>query len=314
VGYPTPNNPPASLIDLGAANMGYPNGDFARGAPANAGGGGTSHNSGGGGGGNGGLGGNGGQTFNGDNLRDVGGFGGSRLPQNGSPAATRIYMGGGGSGSLNNDTGNRGHGGYGGGIIAVRAGSISGSAVFQSNGQKAIDSDAGNDAGGGGGAGGSIMIVAGSGHGNVSAIARGGYGNNSNLNTSNTAFAPPTGTAFNNCCGGEREGPGGGGGVVLYNSVIGNAVLARGINGLSREDKAQGFSGNMLAAPGTDGAAATIVPSTIPGVRAGYECLPLLTASKFTTTGARTVPPDTTASYTVVLSNAPTAGVAMQWP
>jgi uncharacterized repeat protein (TIGR01451 family) len=299
--------------------MGYPlastpaYGDFARGAPANAGGGGTSHNSGGGGGGNGGLGGNGGQTFNGDGLRDVGGFGGSRLPQSGTPVATRIYMGGGGgSGSLNNDTGNRGHGGYGGGIIVVRAGSISGSAVFQSNGQKAIDSDAGQDAGGGGGAGGSIMVIAGSGHGNVTAIARGGYGSNSNLNNSNVTAAPPAGGSATNCCGGEREGPGGGGGggVVMYNTVLGNAVLTRGINGLSREDKFQGFSGNMLASPGTDGAQATVSSSSVAGVRAGYECLPLLTASKSTTTPTRNVPPDSTGTYVVVLSNAANAGVA----
>lgn len=315
VGYPA-----ASVIDLGIANMGYPLagtttfGDFARGAPANAGGGGTSHNSGGGGGGNGGVGGNGGQTFNGDvGLRDVGGFGGSRLPQSGSPVATRIYMGGGGgSGSLNNDTGNRGHGGYGGGIIAVRAGSISGSAVFQSNGQKAIDSDAGQDAGGGGGAGGSVLVIAGSGHGNVTAIARGGYGSNSNLNTSNASAAPPLGGSATNCCGGEREGPGGGGGggVVIYNSPIGSSVLTRGINGLSREDKFLGFSGNMLAGPGTDGAQATVSSNAVVGARAGYECLPLLTATKSTTTSTRTVPPDATGTYVVVLSNAPNAGVA----
>jgi uncharacterized repeat protein (TIGR01451 family) len=312
--------PANSRIDLGVGNMGYPLagtttfGDFARGAPANAGGGGTSHNSGGGGGGNGGLGGNGGQTFNGDGgLRDVGGFGGSRLPQSGSPVATRIYMGGGGgSGSLNNDTGNRGHGGYGGGIIVVRAGSISGSAVFQSNGQKAIDSDAGQDAGGGGGAGGSVVVIAGAGHGNVTAVARGGYGSNSNLNTSNVSAAPPNGGSATNCCGGEREGPGGGGGggVVLYNTALGNTVLTRGINGVSREDKFLGFSGNMLASPGTDGAQATVSSSAVAGVRAGYECLPLLTASKATTTPTRTVPPDSTGTYVVVLSNAANAGVA----
>jgi uncharacterized repeat protein (TIGR01451 family) len=323
VGFPASPN---AILDLGAGNMGYPFagtttfGDFARGAPANAGGGGTSHNSGGGGGGNGGLGGNGGQTFNGDGLRDVGGFGGSRLPQSGSPVASRIYMGGGGgSGSLNNDSGQRGSGGYGGGIIVVRAGSISGSALFQSNGQKAIDSDAGQDAGGGGGAGGSVMVIASSGHGNVSAVARGGYGSNSNLNDgattatySNTAFAPPFGGSATDCCDGEREGPGGGGGggVVMYNSPIGSTLLTRGINGLSREDKKLGNSGNMLAGPGTDGVQATVSSSSIAGVRPGYECLPLVTASKSTTTPARNVPPDTTGTYVVVLSNAATAGVA----
>lgn len=305
--------PATAVLDLGAGNMGYPNGDFARGAPANAGGGGTSHNSGGGGGGNGGVGGNGGQTFDGDGLRDVGGYGGSRLPQAGSPVATRIYMGGaGGSGSLNNDSGQRGSGGFGGGIIAVRAGSISGSAVFQSNGQKGIDSDAGNDAGGGGGAGGSVMVIAGAGHGNVTAIARGGYGSNSNMNTFNLAAAPPVGNSTGDCCNNEREGPGGGGGggVVLYNSPIGSAVLARGINGLSRSDRNLGFSGNMLAGPGTNGVQATVSSSSVVGVRPGYECLPLLTATKSTNTPARTVPPDSTGTYVVVLSNAVNAGVA----
>ena len=302
-----------TFVDLGAGNMGYPNGDFARGAPANAGGGGTSHNSGGGGGGNGGLGGTGGQTFNGDGLRDVGGYGGSRLPQSGPPVATRIFMGGGGgSGSLNNDSGNRAHGGYGGGIIAVRAGQIVGSAVFTSNGQRGLDSDAGNDTGGGGGAGGSIVVIAGSGHGNVSAQAQGGNGGDSNLTSFSTAFAPPFGTQGGGCCDGEREGPGGGAGagVVVYNSVVGSTVLTRGVNGLSREDKRAGFSGNMRAAPGTDGVQATILSNAIPGTRPGYECLPVLTATKSTSTTTRTVPPDTTGSYMVVLSNSATAGVA----
>jgi uncharacterized repeat protein (TIGR01451 family) len=301
-----------TFVDLGAGNMGYPNGDFARGAPANAGGGGTSHNSGGGGGGNGGLGGTGGQTFNGDGLRDVGGYGGSRLPQSGSPVATRIYMGGGGgSGSLNNDSGNRGHGGYGGGIIAVRAGQIVGSAVFTSNGQRGLDSDASNDTGGGGGAGGSILVIAGSGHSSVAALARGGNGGDSNVTNGSTAFAPPFGSQ-GACCGGEREGPGAGagGGVVLYNSPVGSTLLSRGNNGLSREDKAAGLSGNMRASPGTDGVQATILSSAIAGARPGYECLPVLTATKSTNTATRTVPPDSTGTYVVVLSNAATAGVA----
>ena len=286
-----------------AQTSGYANGDFARGAPANAGGG---------GGGNGGLGGTGGQTFNGDGLRDVGGYGGSRLPQSGPPLANRIFMGGGGgSGSLNNDSKNRGHGGYGGGIIVVRAGQILGAAVFTSNGQRGLDSDASNDTGGGGGAGGSILVIAGSGHSNVTAVARGGHGGDSNVTNGSTAFAPPNGSQ-GTCCGGEREGPGagGGGGVVLYNTLVGSTNLTRGINGLSREDKAAGFSGNMRASAGTDGVQATILSSSIVGARPGYECLPVLSASKSTTTPNRTVPPDSTGIYTVVLSNAATAGVA----
>lgn len=87
-------------LDNGAGNMGYSNGDYQRGAPANAGGGGNSHNAAGGGGGNGGEGGNGGQTFDGDGgLNDTGGYGGSRTPKDGVLLPTRLFMGGsGGSG------------------------------------------------------------------------------------------------------------------------------------------------------------------------------------------------------------------------
>jgi hypothetical protein len=96
-----------------------------RGAPANAGGGGNSHNAAGGGGGNGGEGGNGGQTYNGDGLNDTGGYGGSRMPQDGVLLPNRIFMGGGGgSGSLNDGAAPRGAGGNGGGIVMLRTGSV----------------------------------------------------------------------------------------------------------------------------------------------------------------------------------------------
>lgn len=311
-------NPVGGTTDNGAGNMGYLNGDFGRGAPANAGGGGTSHNSGGGGGGNGGRGGTGGQTFNGDGLRDVGGYGGSQTPQNGVLLATRIFMGGGGgSGSLNDDSGNRAQGGYGGGIIMLRAGSISGSALLRADGQRGWDSDASNDTGGGGGAGGSVMVIAGSGHGNVTVQARGGNGGDSNVQDSSVAFAPPNngpgGVTQGTCCAGEREGPGGGGGggAVYSNAGLGSLDLARGVNGLSREDKAQGNSGNMRSSPGENGISnQAIAASAIVGVREGYGCKPVLTVSKDTTTPTRNVPPDTTATYRVRISNAGTAGWA----
>lgn len=295
----------APPTDLGAGNMGYTNGDFARGAPANAGGGGTSHNSGGGGGGNGGAGGNGGQTFNGDGLRDVGGYGGARTPQDGVLSAARIFMGGGGgSGSLNNDSGNRGHGGRGGGIILLRAGQISGSALLRADGQRGWDSDASNDTGGGGGAGGSVMVIAGAGHGSVQVEARGGEGGNSNMTNGSLAFAPPAGDQ-GGCCGGEREGPGGGGGggVSLSNAALGSVNLAGSINGLSREDKAAGFSGNMLAAPGSAGASAIVTSASTTGARPGFECKPTLAVTKLTTTPARTVPPDVTGQYSIRVDN-----------
>ena len=311
------SDPVGGFTDNSVVNptdLGYPNGDFMRGAPANAAGGGDSHNASGGGGGNGGQGGNGSQTYNGNALRDVGGYGGSRTPQNGVLLASRIFMGGGGgSGSLNNDSGQRAEGGNGGGIIILRTSSITGAGVLASDGQRGWDSDVPNDPGGGGGAGGSVLVIAGSGHGNISVLARGGYGSNSNMNDSNTAFAPPSGSQ-GACCNGEREGPGGGGGggAVYANATLGSLSLGGGINGLSREDKAQGFSGNMLAAPGSAGnSVQTIAASSIAGAREGYACAPVLTAKKLTSTPLLAVPPSTSGTYIINISNSTTlSGVA----
>lgn len=307
---PAPN---PVILDQTATNMGYPGGDYMRGSPANAGGGGNTHNSAGGGGGNGGAGGNGGQTYNGDSLRDLGGYGGSQMPQSGGLIPTRIFMGGaGGSGSLNNDNGQGGSGGNGGGIIMLRAGSLLGAGVLRSDGQRAWDSNVSNDAGGGGGAGGSVLVIAGTGHGNVTVQARGGDGADSNVTTGSTASAPPAGNQ-GACCGGEREGPGGGGGggAVLSNATLGSLVLSGGINGLSREDKAAGFSGNMRASPGSVGTSnATIAAASIVGAREGYACKPVLTVTKLTTTPALNVPPATNGSYKILVRNAATGGWA----
>ncbi|MBX3658687.1 MAG: DUF11 domain-containing protein [Ramlibacter sp.] len=302
------NNANATFIDNGAT--GYTNGDAMRGAPANAGGGGNSHNAAGGGGGNGGEGGSGGQTYNGDTpgLADRGGYGGSRTPQDGVLLASRVFMGGGGgSGSMNNSTPPRGSGGNGGGIVMLRAGRISGALVLRADGQRGWDDDNGNDAGGGGGAGGSIVVTAGSGHGNVTAQARGGNGANSNK-------TPRTGAPNQPCCDGEREGPGGGagGGAVYSNSPLGSLALAGGANGNSAEDLYQGFSGNMLAQPGSAGvSASTISASAIAGVRPGYDCEPQLTVVKTTTTPTRTLPGQTTGNYVISIANPATgSGVA----
>ncbi len=300
-------DPVATFIDNGTLT-GYTGGDTMRGAPANAGGGANSHNAAGGGGGNGGEGGSGGQTFNGDGLTDRGGYGGSRTPQDGVLLATRIFMGGGGgSGSMNNSTPPRSSGGNGGGIILLRVGSISGNLLLRTDGQRGWEDNNGNDAGGGGGAGGSVVLIAGSGHGNVTVQARGGNGANSNK-------TPRTGAPNQPCCNGEREGPGGGagGGVVLSNSPLGSAVLSAGTNGNSFEDLFQGFSGNMLAQPGSPGASLySIASNAIVGARAGYECAPVLTTSKRTSTPALTVPPDTSGTYIINVSNAATlSGVA----
>ena len=79
-----------SIIGTASGNQtgadGYPNGDRARGAPANAGGGGNQHNAGGGGGGNGGIGGFGGNSWNSSNTnfagQRYGGFGAPRSSPN----------------------------------------------------------------------------------------------------------------------------------------------------------------------------------------------------------------------------------------
>ncbi len=300
-------------VDNGAGNMGYNLGDFQRGAPANAGGGGNSHNAAGGGGGNGGEGGSGGQTYDGDGLNDTGGYGGSRTPGNGVLLATRIFMGGsGGSGSLNNSTSPRGSGGNGGGIIVVRTGSVSGAGLLRTDGQRAWDSDTSNDAGGGGGAGGSVLVIAGSGHGNITVQARGGDGADSNLGN-NLAFAPPSGTQ-DTCCGNELEGPGGGGGggAVYANSTLGSLALGGGTNGLSRANKAIGQSGNMRATSGNTGnSIQTIAASAIAGAREGYACSPALTVNKLTSTPLLAVPPNTSGTYIINISNSTTlSGVA----
>ncbi|RYD89801.1 MAG: hypothetical protein EOP54_25015, partial [Sphingobacteriales bacterium] len=80
-----------NAVDNGAAWVGYPNGDYGKGAPANAGGGGNVHNAGGAGGGNGSAGGSGGFGWNsgsGDNTLS-GGRPGSALPS----ALNRLYLG-----------------------------------------------------------------------------------------------------------------------------------------------------------------------------------------------------------------------------
>lgn len=306
---------PSTVTDNGAAHVGYLDGaggttaDGARGAPGNAGGGGNSHNAAGGGGGNGGAGGSGGQTYNGDGLADRGGYGGSTFPQTGSPSPTRLVMGGGGgAGGVNNASSTYATGGRGGAIVMLRAGSINGAGRIASNGQRGFDPNAANDPAGAGGAGGSVMVLASSGHGNVTVQARGGNGGDSNYND---GPAPYMGNG-SNCCGNEREGPGGGGGggVAMSNATLGSTILNGGANGISDEDLDMGFSGNLLAFPGGAGVAVTVASSSVIGVRPGYECEPLLTTNKITNSPTRAVPPDTTGSYQISITNASNAGVA----
>ena len=137
---------------------GYPNGDFARGAPGNAGGGGTDgnpatndQNSGGGGGGNGGAGGLGGNTWSSNLPR--GGYGGAVVPG----TASRVFLGGGGGAGSDNNAVLSSAGGAGGGIVLVRAGSLSGTGTITADG--APGNISGQDGSGGGGAGGSIVVL-----------------------------------------------------------------------------------------------------------------------------------------------------------
>ncbi len=190
-GTPRYLNNGGALLDNGAANEGFINGSYGRGASGNGGGGSTdgtpnnnAQNSGGGGGGNGGFGGMGGFAW--QSGTSSGGFGGAPFP---GSAPRLILGGGGGAGTTNNGTGNAALNGFsssgaaGGGVVFVRAGTITGTGTINANGASApIRTDANvvqQDGGGGGGAGGSVVVIARNGGGNVGTLtvnAAGGRG------------------------------------------------------------------------------------------------------------------------------------------
>jgi uncharacterized repeat protein (TIGR01451 family) len=275
--------------DLNANTQGYPGGDYGRGAPANAGGGGISHNSAGGGGGNGGRGGAGGATWEGDASRDVGGYGGGKLPQNGSIDANRLVMGGGGGAGDVNGGGveptnpYEGPGGPGGGLIFINAGTPN-TGWLQSNGTTGPTSFF--DAAGGGGAGGSIRLIAASNTSLVRLQADGGQGG------THDATGGPT-----HCSG---SGGGGAGGVLVANGAFaGSNSVNGGLQGPNPPNNPINCQGDA----GEVGATLSFSPSTQVGVQPGYQCLPQLSVSKFTLTPTRTAPPDTTAQYQIVIRN-----------
>ncbi|HEX6087568.1 MAG TPA: C25 family cysteine peptidase [Thermoanaerobaculia bacterium] len=220
---------PEWVLDAGANTdvgpQGYPNGDFARGAPGNAGGGGTDgeppsnqDNSGGGGGANWGRGGNGGNTWASNLAR--GGFGGA--PFYDSPGRV-ILGGGGGAGSRNNSSGIAAAGAAGGGIVLIRAGRLTGTGTITANGAAAFN-DTANDGGGGGGAGGSIVVLTrGGGFGGLSVIANGGRGGDAWRTQAPGAFP------------GERHGPGGGGGggYIALNGTPASTSVTGGASGIT---------------------------------------------------------------------------------
>ncbi len=132
------------------------NGDnlYARGAPANGGGGGNDRQTGGGGGSNLSQGGNGGQLL----FPPVGLCGGTYPGLGGYPlmydnAANKIFMGGGG-GAGSNNIGSGTGGGNGGGIVMIIANDIQGNNFFiRANGNDVTAVALDDGAGGGGGAG-----------------------------------------------------------------------------------------------------------------------------------------------------------------
>lgn len=283
-----------SVTDTGVE--GYPNGSTARGAPGNAGGGGTDgnptandQNSGGGGGANGGAGGLGGNTWSSNLAR--GGYGGASI----SGSATLIVLGGGGgSGSRNNSSGTASSGGAGGGIVMIRSGTVISSGTITANGNDGIDAD--NDGGGGGGAGGSVMVVANSGGiGSLAISANGGRGADA------WPLQLPNGTP------GDRHGPGGGGGggFIAVSSSVSSSV-GGGVNGITTTT-----NDPYGATAGSSGSVITITASQIPGARSGAQCVPVLTVTKTTSTPSiNNEPSGTTATYTIVVSNAASLGTA----
>lgn len=209
-------------VDYGVNWIGYPGGDYGRGAPANAGGGGNVHNAGGGGGGNGGMGGVGGNGHAGSyNLAAF--PNGGRMGSNILPSLNTLIMGGGGGGGDANNATTGVKGGPGGGVILLQVGSLKGIGSILSNG---FNGEAGvffgaPDGAGGGGAGGSILIItnAPSPNANVTIEAKGGNGGNT-LNDINDSHGP---------------GGGGGGGVLMHNITDAtlNTQLQGGQNGLT---------------------------------------------------------------------------------
>lgn len=273
---------------------GYPAGEAARGAPANAGGGGNQHNAGGGGGGNGGAGGNGGNSWNSSvktfvGLR-LGGFGGSPI----ASTASRWLLGGaGGAGDVggNAATSPDGSGGAAGAMVIMRASRIiSGGATINVNGAAGIQARA-TDAAGGGGSGGTVILAAGTGglSGALTVNAAGGTGGTYQVVNDEQ----------------DGAGGGGGGGILITNlsGVTFNAPggAAGGSRSNSCPPTTAGANCGQLAGSAASGSTGYAIVS--PGVQVGYECLPQLNVSKVTTTPLVTASTGATANYVVTVTN-----------
>ena len=237
-------------VDNGIDWVGYPGGDYGRGAVGNAGGGGNIHNAGGGGGGNGGsggVGGNGWQGAGGPGYYPNGGRPGSAVPT----LISRLIMGGGGGGGDANNALSGVKGGVGGGIILVKANKIVGSGSIISNGTNGQPGNLGGapDGAGGGGAGGTILIntLQNNTANYLNLVANGGNGGNA-LNSSTDYHGP---------------GGGGGGGMIYYNTPsIGdlNISVAAGNHGLTNNGNGVSWGAN----DGIIGNTSLFIPSELP--------------------------------------------------
>jgi fimbrial isopeptide formation D2 family protein len=302
---------------LAAGDDGYPStNDRSRGAPGNAGGGGNQHNSGGGGGSNSGQGGKGGYSFgfyrttatgtcrtltnevspfetyyacDGDGSRDVGGNPGGTL----APSADRVILGGGGGAGDNNNADDnsatpQASGGNGGGLIFVRASAVSGSGTLTATGQDG--QPAGRDGAGGGGAGGTIALAIPNPQTpatlNLNISVKGGKGGDSGLPLRAN----------------EAQGPGGagGGGSVLKPTNVSFTTAPVVSGGDPGKNRPVAGVENKYGTEAGGGAQAPIdyQPVDLPNSNACYSP----NISKATTTPVRVQNQQTTATYTITLT------------
>ncbi len=308
------NGGTAAVVDLGAAWGGYPTGaastgDYARGAPGNAGGGGTywdgaADNGGGGGGGNGAAGGRGSVGWRSSGYAGVladysnapekkWGFGGSVFTGAG---AVRLVMGGGGGGGDNNanSAAEQSSGAAGGGIVMIRAATLSGSGTIRARGGRAPD-NAGNDGAGGGGAGGSVLAVATAWTAALAIDVSGGRG----------------GDAFIGGDSAHGSGGGGSGGVAITSGAAAITTTG-GAPGATNTVQAQPGGANHGAQSGGSGVAQTIAASAdTVGSDVGRTCKADLRLTKTNTPGVNgevdqagdTVDSGATTLYTITVAN-----------
>ncbi len=304
----------AVITDLGAGWGGYPTGsastgDFARGAPGNAGGGGAfwngaSDNGGGGGGGNATAGGRGaagwrsagyaGVLADYSNLTDKKwGFGGDAFS---AAAVSRLVMGGGGGAGDNNANSQAAEssGAAGGGIVMIRAVTLTGSGTISARGARAADNPT-NDGGGGGGAGGSVLIVATTWSAAPNIDVSGGRGGD----------AWPTGSTA------HGSGGGGAAGVVLTTAAA-SVTANGGAPGVTNTAQGQPGGAAHGATGGGSSIGRVIAPAAdTPGSDVGRTCKSELRLTKTNTPGvngevdqgADTVDSGATTLYTITVTN-----------